>query len=343
MRNAICRLALSVLFLALWPGLCSADETPAAAEAAAPEAAVAAEGDSAPATAPDAVEPDAAEPAPAEPDQPAAPAPADDAAAPAEKPPPRASQDPPRAKLPTFAAGPWQGCYAVYEHANFTATMDDDGVLSVQLKNNREPTGAPLTFGNLGVHYTVPGIRPRTYGRYPIEYENPGEPLLQPKKIVLKGKLRHGVAFTRTIEFQGNTILACAGFKDPPRIEHPSAGQMGISFPRSHDIANHIEQPERERLLAGCVLTTKERVAGKAKRSEHSYAKRFAFGGFLEEAVARGPWGPRVVRVDSRNLRKQHMAGWVYPDMCPWEGYRIHVGLPEGDLSPAFRVILTID
>lgn len=316
--------ALAALLLCAWDARAE-DTAPAAAEAAEPAA---------PAAEAPAAEAPAAPEAPA-PEKPAAEAPA---------PPPTGPKDPPRATLPVFEAGPWKDCYAVYEHADFTATMDQHGLLHIQLRNGKEPAGEPIVLNPLGVSYVIPGVRPRHYGRYPIEYDNPGTPVMQPRKIALKGKLRHDVVFTVTIEFQNNTILACAGFKDPPRLDYPSGGRMAVSFPASHKIPNHVEQPERERILQGCVLTTRERVGGKAKRYEYPYAKRFGFsGGFLEEAVARGPWGPRAVKVDQRNMRKQHMAGWNYTDLCPWEGFHVYVSVPEGDLSPSYRLLLTVD
>ncbi len=222
--------------------------------------------------------------------------------------------------------------------------MDANGILHVQLRDGEKDIGTPLTLNCLGVAYTVPLPAPgHTYGRSMIEVENIGEPLEQPSKVVIKGKLEDNVAFFRQYEFQGNQIQACGGFRDPPRITYASYGRLAFSIPQTFDISPKTEQPEREQILKGCVLKTKELIARRTKHFEYPYDDILHFSGQVEEAEIKGPWGPRSVKLTSRNFRNMAYGGWIYPDFCPWQGYYFAVALPTDDLKPAWRAVVTIE
>lgn len=247
-------------------------------------------------------------------------------------------------QLPVFSEGPGKGFYALYQHRNFEARIDAEGVLHVQIREGDKPIGAPIIFNNLAVQYTSPiPTPPHTVARRMISIDLLGEPLLQPSRVVIKGMLEDNVAFYRQYDFKDNQILACGGYKDPGYLLYPSYGRLGLSFPPSHSIPPKVEQPERLLLLKGCVLKTKEMVGKHSKKFEHLYAKILEFGGPVEEAEASGPWGPRSVRLTSRNFKNFDYVGQIYERFCPWEGYGFLLAIPAGDLAPAWRAILTIE
>ena len=247
-------------------------------------------------------------------------------------------------QLPVFEDGPWKGKFLVYENANFDATMDAYGNLEVQPKYAGKPVGKSFTFGDFGMYYAKPeGDHNVLIPRRMVSVEKLTGPLTQPAKLVLKGKFDDDVAFTRLFEFQNNRIQFSVGFKDPKDIVYASCAGVGICFPASHTIPNAMQQAQREEILKGCVLETREHVGKMTKRVVHPYAKMLQFAGTVEEAIIVGPWGPRKVKIDARNLRDLVMYGSIYQDFCPWEGYSFGFHPVNGDLAPNYRLVLVIE
>jgi len=364
MRNVILGLLLAMTMPPFWTVLRAEEAAPAAPEKPTPVAATtpAAEPDPAapatPATA--AAEPAPEKPAttPAEattppvttPTEPATP-PAETTPSPAPPKPPEPVKPPPPPpvvtkpfQLPVFEDGPWKGNFLVYEHTNFDAWMDTYGSLVVQPKYAGKPVGKPFTFGDFGMYYAKPeGDRNILITRRMVSVEKLTGPLMQPSKLVMKGKFEDDVAFTRIFEFQSNRIQFSVGFRDPKDIVYPSYAGVGIQFPASHTIPNAMQQAQREEILKGCVLETRERVGKMTKRFVHPYAKMLQFAGPVEDVMIVGPWGPRKVKIDTRNMRDLVVYGSVYQDFCPWEGYAFGYHPVNGDLSPVYRLVLIIE
>ena len=225
------------------------------------------------------------------------------------------------AKLPTFAQGKWKGVFAVYTHANFDATIDENAVLVIRPKENGKPIGNPFTCYQLSCYYVPP--QGHEHYRMPVAYNDPGAPMEQPKKIHLKGMLLDDVPFEVEYEFSGNRITAAGGCADPKGIEYPTTFRILSHMRPSHTIQPQVEQPEREKMLLGCVVTTRERVGGRKKRFEYPYHDIMHFSGPLEFVEIKGPYGERQIEMKAFN-EEGTLRGYIYSDFCPWQGYSIY-------------------
>jgi len=228
-------------------------------------------------------------------------------------------------KLPTFKEGKWKGAYVAYTHQNFDAIIDENSVLTIYPKgSDGKRVGRPFTCYQLSCYYVPP--KGHQHGRPPISFENPGQPQEQPRKVSIKGILKDDVPFQLEYEFANNQITAAGGCADPSGIQYPTVFRILSQMASSHSIPPQMEQPDREKLLKTCRLVTRERVGGpegRKKRFEYPYWDIMRFHGHIEYAEVKGPYGPRVIKMRTRN-EEGTLYGYIYSDCCPWQGYSIY-------------------
>ena len=226
-------------------------------------------------------------------------------------------------KLPTFTKGKYKGKHAVYRAPTFEAAMDAAGSLWVQPRDNDgKPVGKAFVCYQVHAYYVSTGGR--QHARKIAGFDSPPEPCKQPDKIHLKGKLIEDIPFEVMYEFRGNTITASGGCADVPGLESPTSFRLLSRFPRSHKIANNVEQDEREELLKDCILITKETPKnGRRKTYRYPYYETMRFAGVMDSAQVKGPYGQRMIELKPKSGNEGRLCGYVYSDFCPWEGYVI--------------------
>ena len=229
-------------------------------------------------------------------------------------------------KLPVFKKGQWKGLHAVYTHNYFDATIDALGVLTIKPKDRRgKYVGKPFTCYQLSCYYVPPKSHHK--GRPPVLFYNPGEPRdftnLRDKKITIKGLLKDDVPFELEYEFKNNQITAAGGCADPEAIVYPTHFRIGCHMRKSHNITPQTEQEDREKLLKGCIVETRERVGRRKKRFKYPYHDIMKFHGTLEFVEVKGPYGERVIQMKPR-YQEGVLRGYIYNNFCPWQGFYIY-------------------
>lgn len=252
------------------------------------------------------------------------------------------TKKPKAAQLPVFGKGPWKAAYAVYRDSYFEAVMDAAGILRVQIKNNGKKVGPVLSVGTMNAIYYVPKKR-HTYYRRVISYNGELKPIMQPKSITLSGTLADGVTFYREFTFGTHSITYCATYQDPDGIEFPTSFRVITSTAASHKIPPKVEQPEREKILAGCLLKTRERVKGRTKTFRYKYCDTMRFHGAMEKATGIGPWSPRTFQIKPERLRDpDRFVGYIYPSFCPWQGYGFLLSIRNQTKRPQSKIIFSV-
>ena len=213
---------------------------------------------------------------------------------------------------------------ARYSHEKFDAIVDENAVLWIFPKDEGKHVGEPFTCFQLSCYYYIPGD-PHHKGRPVIKFEDPPEPSPEPKKLTYRGLLKDNVPFVVQYEFDGNEITACGGCEDPEDIEYPTNFRILSSIRRSHNIPGHMELDEREKLLKGCTLITRELVGEnqRKKKFDYEYSEQLKFHGPLEYVEVRGPYGQRKIIMKMRNPEGM-LRGYVYSGYCPWQGFSIY-------------------
>ncbi len=223
-------------------------------------------------------------------------------------------------QLPTFQEGQWKGCNAVVETRNYRALLKADGRLQVQpLANSGENLGQPILFGNVHCWYNPKGKRHQ--GRPITEFTNPPSPSMNPHVIKLAGKLKDDVAFELEFTFTANSITAAGGAEDPRGILNPTVFRMSTSWAKSHNIPNDMEQPQREKMLDGLQVKTKEEVDGRSKRFTYPYANSMKFAGAIEDLEVVGTYAPRIISLAPGRNNDNKLRGYIYSGNCPWQGF----------------------
>lgn len=224
-------------------------------------------------------------------------------------------------KLPVFADGEWKGKHAVYEHANYRATMDANGTLSVRCLDGGKDAGASLTCWQLRCYYHTPHKVHEQY-RPVIRFDKPPKPAVKPSEIVLQGLLQDNVPFKVEYKFSGNKITVAGGCADPAGIEFPTRFRLQSNIGSSWNIHPFVPQTERIEMLKDCVLTIKARDGNRLKTTKHPYYECMRFMSDMEEAEISGPYGRRKVTLD-RAGAPGSLHGWIHWGNCPWQGYSI--------------------
>jgi len=246
----------------------------------------------------------------------------------------KVAKQPPQNILPTVPKKKFKKKHlmnALYRHDKFDAIVDEKAVLWIYPKDEKgKHIGQPFTCFQLSCYYHIPGD-PHHKGRPVIKFEDPPEATPEPKKLTYKGLLKDDVPFVVQYEFKGNEITACGGCEDPEDIEYPTRFRILSSIRRSHNIPGHMELDEREKLLEGCVLITRELVGEnkRKKKFEYDYSEQLRFHGPLEYVEVRGPYGRRRIVMKMRNPEGM-LRGYVYTGYCPWQGFSIYY-LTQGE------------
>lgn len=225
-------------------------------------------------------------------------------------------------KLPVFQDGKWKGQHAVYEHANYRATMDANGTLTVQCLDGGKDVGASLTCWHLNCYYNTPH-NVHQQGRPVIRFDKPPKPAVKPSEIVLQGLLKDKVPFRVQYKFSGNKITVAGGCADPEGIEFPTSFRLHCSIRSSWNIHPFVPQTERIKILEDCVLITKVREGKRTKTTKHPYYECMRFRSNLEEATISGPYGGRKVTFDRKDAPGS-LHGWIHWGNCPWQGYGLY-------------------
>lgn len=233
-------------------------------------------------------------------------------------------------KLPVLAAGAGRGCYAIYRHTNFVATMNAGGVLMVQPTEGGTNAGAAVAlFYPLCLYKDAKETK---QARPVAAYTRVAPPSEQPAKIRLEGKLADDVEFELEYAFEGNAIVVRGGTRDSSRTPFPTIFRLICTFYPSHAIPPETPQSERERILRDCVLKAKERPAGKgAKEREYRFADSVSIGTAVEWVEVRGPWGARRLRIEGdKPGPKGQLSLHNYAGKCLWEGYDLAFAVVAG-------------
>jgi len=225
--------------------------------------------------------------------------------------------------LPEIPKGKWQGKHAVYKQQNFNAYMDVNGILWIQCLDNGKDVGKPFSCYQVNAVYYPP--KSHQHGRPVIGFENPPGPRMikSGEKLALKGRLKEDIPFEVQYEFRNNMITACGGCKDHGGISFPTTFRLASIMRKSHEIPEQMEQEDREKMLQGCLLVTKENVGGRKKSFKYPYYDILDFHGSVESAEVRGTCGRRVIQFKPRKIRGQFL-GYAYESYCPWQGYWIY-------------------
>lgn len=249
-------------------------------------------------------------------------------------------------KLPTFPDGKWKGCYAVYTHPLFDATIKSDGVMWIQPKDAAgKPVGRPFICYRGAASYV--GTDKLGRWRYPISFRDPDPPVLweatqlskeKAMTIHLRGLLQDNVAFEIQYECSGNQIVASGGCIDPAGLQQHSLFYISSGMTPSHDIKPNVEQAERKKLLKDCVVLFRMKVGNIMKRIEYHYADvmRFPQGSDgaanIEFVEVKGPYGPRIIQMKAFR-RDEYMGAWHYGGNCPWQGFIVFTTVPAGKID----------
>lgn len=245
-------------------------------------------------------------------------------------------------KLPVFTTGPGAGYHAVYQHANFDARIDADGVLHVQLKEKGSPLDNTIRFVNHS-HFLAPEWTHR-----PIrEFQTPSPPVMQPTRVTFQGKFSHDVSFEWTYAFSGNVISAWGRCEDPKDVVHPTQFRIGIYIPPSHAIPKEVPYEEWEGIVQGYQVHMREMQGSQLKWVSYTYyeSRDQPFPRIREARVEAPNWAPRSVQISTPS-REAPLQGWVYSGYSLWQGYYFFLTKPTAmakSRSNKDRMVLTID
>ncbi len=236
-------------------------------------------------------------------------------------------------KLPELDKGKWKGFFAGYENRLFDAVLQTDGQLLVKPKNREgKYIGKPIVVGQPNCVYYPPGQQ--QHSRRIVKFTDYPKPTENPREIVLAGEFEEGVKFEVKYTFSPTGITFSGGYKDPPSLTFPSQYRLLTRFPQTHTIAPEVPQSQREELVKGYLIKSREIVDGRRKRFEYAYAKSTRFNGFLDELEVVGPWEERVVAMSHRKLDNENqMRLWIYADSCPWQGFLAYYHTSDNEIK----------
>lgn len=239
-----------------------------------------------------------------------------------------------------------EAVYAIYEHANFDAVVDEKGSVQIYPKNQGERIAPPLTLaGRIAYQKHYRGARI-------IELTPPGDLVRQPDTITLRAKTRDNktgqeVDFEVTYRFEGNEVSALGRSLGDGTYKQPEMFEIVTRIPQTHDIEPSVEQPERIRILKDYSLDLKGGAGGSRSLNYHSSPD---FGGSknkgktAEKAIPVGPvWEPRKITVSSASS-KAPLIPYVYPGKLLWQGctFFMRNSNPRSQ-SESEKVVVTID
>jgi hypothetical protein len=235
-------------------------------------------------------------------------------------------------ELPTFNDGPWDGYHLGFSAPTFNVYMTGEGKLYVQPVENKEPVGNPIQFGWPNARYWHPRKK-HTIGRRIVGFTKASDvPLLNPKKVELRGFFEDDVAFVVEYEFSQTDVEVTGGYRDSPLVAYPTVYRISTYIAKSHDISPKAEMEERQEILKGCLLRVHEIEGRRTNKVKYPYSEIAHFRHAVEGGEARGAWGARQLFIRSKNTENRFRA-WIYDNFCPWQGYRFYYYAKDNELE----------
>ncbi len=236
--------------------------------------------------------------------------------------------------LPTLTKGDGKGYFAYYEGRLYRAGVTEDGGLEIQMLDRKgNPVSKVISVGgNISGYYGIKNAQ--GHGQHVPRYmvkpkEDDLKPVDQPrKKLVIEVFLEEGVEFKRTYEFERDENIVVTGLDCPNTRK--TAATMGVWFPPVMTFQPSVEQPEREKALKGFEVRVRTYEGRRKKMVTFPYAKSGFYRGLTDVVEVTGPWEERTMRMKTRN---NVMRPYIYTGYCPYQGYAIHITVPQGTLT----------
>jgi hypothetical protein len=218
-------------------------------------------------------------------------------------PPPKAQKDPDAGAakvefkdIPTLQDGPGKGFYAIFQSKFYDVEVVASNLtFYVYPKDKGERIDKPVIFNNRFVH--TPNERDPKDLMVFTGVRNLAPPAVNPPKIVISAVADSGAALLQTWKF-GEGKIEVENHLKGYDANAPPTMRTYFKFPQTHRFTPNIEKADREKAMAGYLLTIRGGKSDTAlKTTKVTYASKvegFTVGDTIEN---QGPWGDRKITI----------------------------------------------
>lgn len=198
--------------------------------------------------------------------------------------------------IPTLTDGPGKGFYAIYQSKFYDVEVVASNLaVNVYPKDKGERIDKPVIFNNRFV-YTPNERDPKDLMVF-TGVRNVAPPAVNPPKLIINAVADSGAALIQTWKF-GEGKIEVENHLKGYDTGAPPVMRTYFKFPQTHKFTPNIEKADREKAMAGYLLTVRGGKSENAlKTTKITYASKvegFSVGDMIEN---QGPWGDRKITI----------------------------------------------